>query len=87
VPQIAEHLRQRLGFAGIALEHSRAAHKAAAIEHQSKVTSAQSDRFSFERPWVAFALPAQWPSKYVLVKSYSVTVSSRAKRLRTLANR
>ena len=32
--QIVEHLRQRLGFGGITLEQSRAAHEATAIEHQ-----------------------------------------------------
>ena len=34
-----------------------------------RVTSGQSERFSFERPWAALGLPAAAPSKYVLVRS------------------
>ena len=34
-----------------------------------RVTSGQSERFSFERPWAALGLPAAASSKYVLVRS------------------
>jgi hypothetical protein len=34
-----------------------------------RVTSAQSERFSFERPRAALAFPAAVPSKYVLVRA------------------
>ncbi len=51
-----------------------------------RVISGQSERFSFERPLAALAFLAAVPAKYVLVRSYSVTVTGRANRSRMLVN-
>ncbi len=46
------------------------------------VTSGQSLRLSFERPRLALPFPLASPSKSVLLRSYSVTVSCRSRSVR-----